>query len=135
MHLMPKCILATQRVHFPLENVQHHILRSKMFSITFSKGKCSASHFPKENVQHHIFLWKMFSITFSKGKCSVKQNVRAPRKGMPKRVCVKNELVVLQEIQVLLVVGILLIQRIIEERKRNDIYSLIYQRICRKEYV
>ena len=31
-----------QRVHFPLENVQHHILRSKMFSITFSFGKCSA---------------------------------------------------------------------------------------------
>ena len=31
MHLMQKCIFAT-----------HHILRSKMFSITFSKGKCSA---------------------------------------------------------------------------------------------
>ena len=57
-------------VHFPKENVQrtfskgkcsatlcknaflHHILRSKMFSITFYKGKCSASHFTKENVQH-----------------------------------------------------------------------------------
>ena len=26
MHLMQKCIFATQRVHFPLENVQHHIL-------------------------------------------------------------------------------------------------------------
>ena len=38
MHLMPKCIFA-------------YILRSKMFSITFSFGKCSASHFPKENVQ------------------------------------------------------------------------------------
>ena len=30
--------------HFPKENVQHHILQSQMFSITFSKGKCSASH-------------------------------------------------------------------------------------------
>ena len=38
--------------HFPLENVQHHILLCKMFSITFSKGKCSATH----------------SWTFSKGK-------------------------------------------------------------------
>ena len=27
------------------------------------------------NATHHIFLWKMFSITFSKGKCSAKQNV------------------------------------------------------------
>ena len=89
MHLMPKCILATQRVHFPKENVQlcknafdayilfcknaflhqqnvtnafdakmhfcnatHHIFLCKMFSITFSFVKCSASHFPKENVQH-----------------------------------------------------------------------------------
>ena len=45
MHLMQKCIFAT-----------HHILRSKMFSITFSKGKCSASHFPKENVQQSKML-------------------------------------------------------------------------------
>ena len=50
---MPKCILATQRVHFPSENVQlcknaflHHIFQRKMFSITFSKEKCSA----KQNV-------------------------------------------------------------------------------------
>ena len=53
MHLMPKCILAT-----------HHIFQRKMFSITFSKGKCSASHFPKENVQQrnaYIFQRKMFS--------------------------------------------------------------------------
>ena len=91
-------------VHFPKENVQHHILLCKMFSITFSKGKCSASlffakqktqyfsafavplhfvgaeHFPLENVQHHILLHKRlqmhFCITFSKGKCSAKQNVR-----------------------------------------------------------
>ena len=52
-----------------------YILRSKMFSITFYEGKCSASHFPKENVQHHILRSQMFSITFSKGKCSAKQNV------------------------------------------------------------
>ena len=37
MHLMQKCILATQR-------------------ITFSFGKCSASHFPKENVQQSKML-------------------------------------------------------------------------------
>ena len=40
MHLMQKCIFA-----------QLNIFQRKMFSITFSKGKCSASHFPKENVQ------------------------------------------------------------------------------------
>ena len=69
MHLMhaskvAKCIWLPQMqifcnaVHFPKENVQlcknaflHHILRSKMFSITFDFVKCSASHFPKENVQ------------------------------------------------------------------------------------
>ena len=49
----------------------HHILLCKMFSITFSKGKCSAptkcdaEHFPMENG-----CW-----IFSKGKCSAKQNV------------------------------------------------------------
>ena len=42
MHLMPKCILAT-----------HHIFQRKMFSITFSKGKCSASlFFAKQKTQH-----------------------------------------------------------------------------------
>ena len=43
--------------HFPKENVQHHIFQRKMFSITFSKGKCSATqcvHFPKENVQFYL---------------------------------------------------------------------------------
>ena len=62
MHLMQKCIFAT-----------HHILRSKMFSITFSFVKCSASHFPKENVQHHIFQRKMFS----KAKCSAYHLLRS----------------------------------------------------------
>ena len=85
-------------VHFPKENVQHHILRSKMFSITFSKGKCSASHFvtqnvtnaflqrikcifatqrvhfPKENVQHHILLHKMLQMYF--GVHFPKENVQ-----------------------------------------------------------
>ena len=114
MHLMlpakaAKCILATQRVHFPKENVQlcknaflHHILRSKMFSITFDFVKCSASHFPKENVQQnkmlqmHLmlplhFVYKMlesgkmhFGVHFLKEnvqrtfdfvKCDAKQNV------------------------------------------------------------
>ena len=61
MHLMRtfcytkcyKCIFAT-----------HHILRSKMFSITFYFVKCSASHFPKENVQQRT------AEHFPKGKCS-----------------------------------------------------------------
>ena len=46
---------------------------------TFYEVKCSASHFTKENVQHHILLCKMFSITkeqnvqHHKGaKCSAK---------------------------------------------------------------
>ena len=42
---------------------------------TFSFGKCDAEHFPLENVQHHILLCKMFSITFYFVKCSAKQNV------------------------------------------------------------
>ena len=53
MHLMPKCIFAT-----------HHIFQRKMFSITFSKGKCSASHFPKENVQQNKMLQMHLMRTF-----------------------------------------------------------------------
>ena len=37
--------------------------------------KMYAEHFPLENVQHHILLCKMFSITFYFVKCSAKQNV------------------------------------------------------------
>ena len=37
------------KMHFG--NATHHILRSKLFSITFYEVKCSASHFPLENVQ------------------------------------------------------------------------------------
>ena len=75
MHFCIKCIFASnaflhqQNVTNAFDAKMHfcnaYILRSQMFSITFSKVKCSASHFPKENVQR----------TFSKGKCSAKQNV------------------------------------------------------------
>ena len=49
MHLMQKCIFAYifQRKMFS----NAYILRSKMFSITFSKGKCSA----KQNVRIFVF--------------------------------------------------------------------------------
>ena len=96
-----KCIFATQRVHFPKENVQHHILLHKMLQMYFGV------HFPKENVQlcknafdakmhlmrcqnafwhqmhfgnAYILRSKMFSITFYFVKCSAShfplENVR-----------------------------------------------------------
>ena len=51
-------MLESGKMHFG----NAYILRSKMFSITFSKGKCSA----------YIFLWKMFSVHFPKE--NVQQN-------------------------------------------------------------
>ena len=121
---LPKCILASNAfdakmhfgVHFPKENVQqrcakmhlmqkcifatHHILRSKMFSITFSKGFLT---FCKQNVMKTLenvmrtFCWcknafdakmhfgcaKMhlmhcknaFLCTFSFGKCTLCKNL------------------------------------------------------------
>ena len=54
--------------HFPKENVQ-------LCKNAFDAKMHFCVHFPLENVQHHIFQRKMFSITFSKGKCSAKQNV------------------------------------------------------------
>ena len=62
MHLMQKCIWCKNAF-----DAKMHFCNATR---TFYEVKCSASHFPKENVQHHIFQRKMFSITFSFGKCS-----------------------------------------------------------------
>ena len=62
---LQKCIFASNAFDAKMHFCNAYIFLWKMFSITFSKGKCSASHFPKENVQHHIFQRKMFS----KAKC------------------------------------------------------------------
>ena len=59
MLALPKCILATQRVHFPKENVQQNKMYASNAFVTFCW--CVAEHFPLENVMlcKNAFLHQM----------------------------------------------------------------------------
>ena len=92
-------------VHFPKENVQHHIWLCKMFSITFYKAKCSAKskktkhskkqrecvHFTMSNVtnafdalqnyifaSHFVLRWKNAFVTFCYTKCTHQMHLMLP---------------------------------------------------------
>ena len=66
--MVENCFLDAE--HFPKENVQHQ-MHLVLLCFLRSKKQRQCVHF----VLLNIFQRKMFSITFSKGKCSAKQNV------------------------------------------------------------
>ena len=64
----------TQNVTNAFDALQKYIFASHFVTQNVTNAFLQRVHFPKENVQHHIFQRKMFSNatrTFSKGKCSV----------------------------------------------------------------
>ena len=66
--MVENCFLDAE--HFPKENVQHQ-MHLVLLCFLRSKKQRQCVHF----VLLNIFQRKMFSITFSKGKCLAKQNV------------------------------------------------------------
>ena len=77
MHFGIKCIFASNAFLHSIKCIFAYIFLCKMFSITFSKGKCSAPTKCKGSIKCILPLSNILVCwTFSKGKCSAKQNVR-----------------------------------------------------------